>query len=524
MLPPIYRAFFLLLLMGYGALLPTYSQKTTNSLLILNAQVADGTGAPLYRANVRVSGNRIVEIGKLAPEPGEATLDANGLVLAPGFIDIHNHSEESLPKDLAAETQVSQGITTLIIGADGESPWPLASWFHQMQDHPAAVNVGSFAGHATIRLQAMGKDFKRAATPAEVHLMEARMRQEMEGGALGLSSGLEYEVGSYANTEELVALARIAAASGGIYMTHIRDEADKSFEALKEEIAIGEQAHIPVEHSHIKLGTVGVQGKAAEYIGIIEAARKRRVDFLADCYPYDAWHSNLKVVVPDKQYENPKSVAAALDSYGGSSHIRITEFSANKSYAGHTIAELAKSNGISEPDMYMRLIREGDAAHTEALIIGQSMIESDIKAFYQQPWVMVASDGGVNSEHPRGAGTFPRVLGVYVREKHWLTLPEAIHKMTSLPAQRLGWNDRGVIRNGAFADLVLLDPATVIDRSTFADPTALSTGIEKVFVNGVMVWDSGKPTGARPGNVIGRKGAILGSLEKPALPNFSAKH
>src|SRR5262249_40318990 len=217
----------------------------------------------------------------------------------------------------------------------------------------------------------------------------------------------------------------------------------------------------------------------------------------------------LKVVVPDKQYENAKSVREALASYGGGSHITITEFPPTPAYVGKTIADLAKANKISEVDMYIRLIREGDAGHTEASIIGQSMIETDIKAFYQQPWVMVASDGGVGSEHPRGAGTFPRVLGLYVREKRWLTLPEAIRKMTSLPAQRLAWKDRGVIREGAYADLVLFNPETVIDRSTFSDPMALATGIEKVFVNGVLVWDSGKPTGARPGYVIGRQGTIL---------------
>jgi len=500
---------FALLFLGCLILLPTYSQKKPASLLILNAQIADGSGAPLYKGNVRIALSHIVGIGELQPEPGERTLDAKGLVLAPGFIDIHNHSEESLPKDLAAETQVSQGITSMVVGADGDSPWPLLGWIRSMQEHPAALNVGTFAGHATIRQLVMGDDFKRDATAGEIRSMEQRMGQAMNQGALGLSSGLEYEVGSYATTDELVALAKVAAASGGIYMTHIRDEADKSFEALNEEIAIGERAHIPIEHSHIKLGTVGVQGKAADYIKVIEAARKRGVDFLADCYPYDAWHSNLKVVVPDKQYENPKSVATALASYGGGSHITITEFSPNKSYVGHNLAELAKANKLSEVEMYIRLIREGDAAHTEASIIGQSMIESDIKAFYQQPWVMVASDGGIGSQHPRGAGTFPRVLGLYVREKHWLTLPGAIRKMTSLPAQRLGWKDRGLIREGAFADVVLFNPETVIDRSTFADPTALSTGIEKVFVNGVLVWDAGKPTGARPGFVIGRKGAAL---------------
>ena len=487
---------------------PLRSQQNRASLLIMNAQIADGTGAPLRKGNVRIALSHIVGIGELQPEQGEPSIDAHGLVLAPGFIDIHNHSSEGLQDDALAETQISQGITTLIVGADGDSPWPLITWVRLQQQKPAAVNVGVLAGHATIREQVLGKDFKRVSTPGEIQRMSMMVDQAMNQEALGLSSGLEYEVGSYSSTEEIIAMAKVAAQHGGFYMTHIRDEADKSFEALEEEITIGEKAHIPLEHSHIKLGTVAVWGKAPQYIKAIEQARSRGVDFLADCYPYDAWHSNFKVLVPDKQYENPKSVAKALADVGGASHITITNFTPNKSYEGHTLADLAKSNSLTPVDMYIRIIREGDKAGTEAEIIGQSMMESDIKALYQQPWVMVASDGGIGAAHPRGAGTFPRVLGVFVREKHWLTLPEAIRKMTSLPAERLNWKDRGVIREGAFADLVLFNPDTIIDHSTYTNPTALSSGIEKVFVNGTLVWDSGKPTGAKPGSIIGVHGDV----------------
>jgi len=478
------------------------SQVNSLTTIIINAQVADGTGAPLRKANVRISGDRIVTIGDFKPQDGEPTLDAKGLVLAPGFIDIHNHSTEGLDTDPLAETQIAQGITTVILGPDGDSPWPIGTWLDTRRKNPASLNLAVLVGHATVREQVLGKDYQRAATPAETEKMAALVSQGMREGAIGFSSGLEYDMGSYSTTDEVVALASAAARLHGFYMTHIRDEADLSFKALDEEIAIGERAHIAVEHSHIKLGTVGVWNKAPQYIRIIEAARKRGLDFLADCYPYDAWHSDIKVLVPDKKYEDAQSVAKALADVGGPRHITIVEFTPNTAYETHTIEDLAKERGISSVDMFIRIIREGDAANTEAEIIGQSMIEPDIKAFYQQPWVMVASDGGIGSRHPRGAGTFPRVLGLYVREKKWLTLPEAIRKMTSLPAQRLGWKDRGVLREGAFADLVLFNPATVIDRSTFQKPFELPSGIEKVFVNGSLVWDAGKATGARPGRVL----------------------
>ncbi|HKS54243.1 MAG TPA: D-aminoacylase [Steroidobacteraceae bacterium] len=475
---------------------------TATTFVIVNAHIADGTGAPLRNANVRVAGDRIAAIGSFEPQPNEPVLDAKGRVLAPGFIDIHNHSDDELADQPLAESQIAQGITTVVLGLDGGSPWPIGDWLEARRRSPPSLNLAMMVGHATVRELVMKDDFRRTARPDEVTQMARLVEQGMSEGAIGLSSGLEYDVASYSDLDEMVAVAAAAAKHGGFYMSHVRDEAERSFQALDEFIAIGERAHIPLQHSHIKMGTTGVWGRAAEYIRVIETARARGDDLLADCYPYDAWHSNLKVIVPNKQYLDPASVQEAIALLGGPTRITITEFAPNRAYEKHTIAQLAQAANISPVEMYMRLIREGDAANDEAGIIGQSMTEADIEAFYKQPWVMVASDGGIGSAHPRGAGTFPRVLGLYVRERGWLTLPEAIRKMTALPAQRLGWKDRGILREGAIADLVLFDPDTVIDRSTFAEPTLTPVGIEKVFVNGVAVWSDGKATGERPGRVL----------------------
>jgi N-acyl-D-amino-acid deacylase len=489
-----------------GLMLGAATTQSAPGTVIVNARVADGTGAPLRQVNVRIVADRITQVGEFKPEPGERIIDARKSVLAPGFIDIHNHSDDGLEREPLAPTQISQGITTVILGLDGGSPWPIGAWLDARRASPAALNLAMMVGHATVRQQVMGEDYRRTASAGEVERMAQLVDQGMSEGAIGLSSGVEYDVASYSATDELVALSRVAAKRGGFYMTHIRDEADKSFEALQEEIVIGESARIPVEHSHIKLGTVSVWGKAPQYIRVIEAARARGVDFLADCYPYDAWLSTIKVLVPNKQYEDPKSVEQALADVGGASHVTIVDFAPNRHYENRTIEQLAREAGVTPIDMYIRIIREGDQANTEAAVIGQSMVEADIKAFYQQPWVMVSSDGGIGAQHPRGAGTFPRVLGQFVREKKWLTLPEAIRKMTSLPAQRLGWKERGTIREGAYADLVLFNPDTVIDRATFAKPMELSTGIEKVFVNGVLVWSEGQSTQARPGRVLSKSG------------------
>ena len=465
--------------------------------VVRGARVADGTGKPLVAQDVRIEGDRIVEVGKLTPVSGERVVDGQGLVLSPGFIDVHNHSEDGLVTSPLAETQVSQGITTLVIGPDGESPWPIGEYLQARRESPPAVNVMTMAGHATVRELVMGKDFRRQATPEEIAKMAALVEQGMREGAAGLSSGLEYDVGSYASTQEMIALARASASLGGFYMTHVRDEAEKSFPAFEEAIEICVKGGLPLEISHIKLATVGVWGQTRRTVALFDAARAKGLDATADCYPYEAWHSNLEVIVPDKQYDNPTSVAEALRVLDGPSRITVTYCKAHPAYAGQTLEQIAKSEGLTPVALYSKMVKEGGAD-----IIGHSMKEEDVLVLYKQPWVMVASDGGIDNDHPRGAGTFPRVLGRYVREKHLFTLEEAVRKMTSLPASRMKLADRGRIAPGMKADLVLFDPATVIDRSTFAEPRKLSEGIVLTVVNGEAVWKDGKTTGARPGRVL----------------------
>ncbi len=470
------------------------------SWTIRGAQVADGTGAPLRRADIRVCGDTIIEIAPaIAPRPEDRVYDATGLVVAPGAIDAHNHSTDGLDADPDAISQIAQGITTLAVGQDGSSPFPIRDYLAKRRANPSSVNVAVLVGHATIRRQVMGNDFRRVATVAEIARMETLVDQEMRSGAIGLSSGLEYEVGSYASSEEVVAMARSAARHGGFYISHIRDEADKSMEAIREAIAIGEKAKIPVQITHIKLGTVGVWGKAGEVIAMIDAARQRGVDVTADVYPYLAWQSNLKVLVPDKQWTNPASVKEALDDVGGGRNVQFTRLPKYPQYVGKRLDEAAKAEGVSEVDFYIRIVADDDAG-----IIGHTMIAEDMKAFVRQPWAMIASDGGVNNNHPRGAGTFPRVLGRFVREEQWLSLPEAIKKMTSMPAARLKLKDRGTIAVGMKADLMIFDPATIIDRSTFEQPRLRPRGIHRVFVNGRPVWTGDSPEGERPGVLLAR--------------------
>ena len=473
----------------------------TNLVAITGATLIDGSGRPPVKNSVVIiRGDSIEAIGKLGriKIPASAQIvDARRLVLAPGFIDTHSHSDRGLDSDPSAKTQVSQGITTIAVGQDGGSEFPVGELLRKLDRSPAALNVLTFVGHATVRSKVMGEDTSRTARQTEIDQMKALVEQAMQEGAFGLSSGLEYETGKPATTEEVISLAQVAGRHGGIYISHIRDEADKTLEALAEAIQIGRKGRLPVQISHIKLGTVAVWGRANEAVALIHKARQRGQDVTADCYPYDAWNSTIRVLIPSGRHDDPVEVRRGLDDVGGPGNITIVSCKAHPDYEFQSLETITQKEGISPVDLYMKIVRDGGAG-----IVCRSMKESDIRVFYRQPWVMVSSDGGIGSRHPRGTGTYPRVLGRFVRELHWLTLPEAIRKMTSLPAARLKLQRRGLIRTGFKADIVLFDPLSVIDRATFKQPQLISEGVKSVFVNGVEVWRDGAATGNRPGLAI----------------------
>jgi N-acyl-D-amino-acid deacylase len=480
---------------------PTSSADT----LIRNALVVDGTGAPPRRADVRVRGERITAVGELTPAQGERVVDLGGLMLAPGFIDTHSHHDRGLDAAPDAIAMVSQGVTTIVVGQDGGGS-DLARLFAGLESRPAAVNVASFAGHGAIRRNVLGKDFARPATPPEIERMKLLVKKEMDAGALGLSTGLEYDPGIYSTHEEVVTLAKVAADSGGRYMSHLRSEDRTFWDALDELIAIGRTNRMPVQVSHLKLGMHDLWGQSQKVIQVLDAARASGVQVTADVYPYTYWQSNLGVLYPKRNFADTKETAFVLAHVAMPGDIIFNSFPAHADYAGKTLADVAAARKATPEQTLMALLAEpgGESAG----IVAKGMSDADVERLMQWSFANVCSDGQSSGLHPRGFGSFAKVLGPYVRDKKLFSLEEAVRKMSSLAAANAGIPDRGRIAPGYFADLVSFNATTVADRADFGKAQAQAAGIATVWVNGEVVFEGafggGKATGRHPGHPIRR--------------------
>jgi len=502
--------FYLILLLIVSQFQLHSQTKQNPSTLIQNVWIVDGSGSNAKKGAVRISGYRIVAVGNLTPFAGEIVIDGKEQYLSPGFIDSHSHHFGSLKKEPTGVAMTNQGITTIIIGQDGDS-YPMDSLNRFFKQHKIAVNVASYTGHSSVREKIMGEnDVFRKSTLEEIAQMKKYLATDLQKGSLGLSTGLEYESAFYSSKEEVLALAQLTAKFKGRYMSHIRSEDIQLNEAIDEIIDIGKITGMPVKLSHIKIANKDDWGNAQLIIKKLELARKQGVEITADVYPYNFWNSTLRVLFPDKQFTNLKSAELAVNKLFDANQSVLVRFAPHPSYAGKTIGAIAKERNESEAATLMNLIQlaanykkaNPNAGGIEALA-GKSMNDADVAEFIKWSHANICSDGAAGG-HPRGYGAFTRVLGKYVREQQQLTLSQAIHKMTGLTAQQLGLKQRGKIAVGYFADLVLFDPSTVNDNATIDNGKALSTGINYVWVNGKLVYQQQQATGELSGTLIKR--------------------
>lgn len=499
-------------------------------ILIRNARIVDGAGNPWFRAAVGVRDGRIVRIGPIpAGTRASRVIDARDRFLAPGFIDIHTHIEGNIEDSPAAGNLLRDGVTTVVTGNCGGSRPDLAAWFDQLSRLVPGVNVASLTGHNTIRRAVMGNE-NRPATPAELARMQALVEREMRAGAVGLSTGLEYTPGAYAPRAEIAHLTRTAAAFGGIYATHMRDEGAHVLEAMNEAISIGREAGARVQISHLKQDTKRYWGDAPKMLDLLDQARAAGIDITADQYPYDRSATSLSIRLPAwalagtaedlrTRLGTPairSEIAAEMKrmlearGHGDFAYAMVAGYPPERSYEGRTIPEITRLRGQSPT-----LDHQIESIFDMLLAGGASMIyhvmsEEDVETILRWPHIAVASDGGVRAPgeglpHPRSYGTNARVLARYVRERAVLTLEDAVRRMTSLPARTLMFHDCGMIREGAVADLVLFDLNRVRDLSTFTGPHQYSEGFDTVIVNGRIAVDEGRLATERYGRPLRRQ-------------------
>ena len=496
-------------------------------IIIRNGLVIDGTGSEPVEADVTISNGRIETIGDGGT--GRQEIDASGKVVAPGFIDIHTHADGGLLNNPQAPNYISQGVTTVIGGNCGGGPLPVGDYVEQVDSLDVGINIGVFVGHNSVRRRAMGSE-DRAPSGDELSTMRDLVNQAMEEGAFGLSSGLKYIPGAYAGTDEVIELAKVAASHGGVYMTHMRDEGLKLIESIEEAITIGREAGLPLQISHFKAIGGSMWGRAGEMLSMVEGARQSGQDVTFDQYPYTASSTGLNVLFPPWALEGGREACKARwqDPETRSRIRRDIEFSLMQDRGGGDPANVVvvtspcdpAFNGMDLGSISARLLGDSTIETvTEAVIrlaesghhpcIFHCLHEDDVRELMQHPAGLVASDSGVLSPdskrpHPRNMGTFPRVLGHYVRDLEVLSLPEAIRKMTGAVARRLGLADRGLVREGHCADLVVFDPETVADRATWDDPLQVAVGIHHVLVNGQVALKDGEPTGTLSGRFLRR--------------------
>jgi len=499
-------------------------------VLIRGGTVLTGAGQPGFQGDVAVRGDRIVRVSREPLDPTRATrvIDAEGKMVTPGFVDIHTHLDPLLRLP-GAESHVRQGVTTALGGPDGSSPWPLDDYMAEAQDLGLGLNVGYTIGHNTVRRAVMGLD-DRAPTATELGEMRAMVARGMDDGAWGISTGLKYLPGAFSDVDEVVALSEVAAERGGFYTSHLREEGLRLLESVSEAIEIGRRADIPVVLTHHKVVGAPMWGSSALTLAMVDSARAAGTDVMIDQYPYTASYSGITILIPAwamaggtdallERMDDPPladSILAGIEDNiindRGGNDLRRVQFGLvewDRSLEGLTLYDWAEREGM-EPTpatgarLVIEAVRRGGASG-----IYHAMSEEDVDGIMAHPQTMIGSDGrlvalGDGHPHPRWYGTFPRVLGLYARERGVLTIEQAVRKMTAMPAERIGLRERGQVRSGWFADLVIFDPETVIDRATFQEPHQYPIGIEYVLVNGQVTVEDGEYRDVRAGTVLKR--------------------